>query len=724
MHYLFRLYLIPLLCFTFCEVAAQNTLRVTVRDSSTGEALTGATILLQHTTNGAATDVNGNAELANIADGNLTFEVSLIGYTKKTFNVLFPRTEVQPLKVLLAQNQSQLQEIVVTSTRTNSRIEDAPIKAEVLGQEDLTEENSIKPGNVSSILGDVSSIQIQQLSPVNNNSVVRMQGLDGKYTLLLRDGMPEYGGLSGGLSILQIPPLDLKQIEIIKGPSSTLNGGGAIAGVINFISKEPSDSNESVFTVNQSTLLETNFNAYLSGRKNSSGYTLLGSYTTQQAVDVNHDNFSDVPLLHSFLLHPRFFYDFNNALKLKLGFTALSENRTGGDMHAIASNIDSLHQFFTGTKTERQAVDIDINHTSGNKNTLSFKSTVNRFSRDEKSNLSAFNGVQWNEYSELFYSIPAKKSIILFGTNYLLDDFKKLSNDTFPVDDYMEHTFGLFAQYALTIPDKINLQAGMRSDYHSTYGWFLLPSAAVLFHAGKNFSIRLTGGTGYKTPNLLELTSNSFYENVPSLQLPSGIVAENSAGGTLEWSFKKIFANNTSLFINQTFFITQIRHSILQAYDTVADFYFNSTGPVTTKGIDNYIRISKEPYELYMGYTYTLPENPENAPPYLTYTPLHRAAFTFVIEATEDWRLGFETSYNGFQYREDGSKTSDYFFLAASVQFKTGHFTFVLNGENLLDYRQTKTEDIVRGSPANPQFKKLWAPVDGRVINFSVMLKL
>src|SRR5262249_34039229 len=153
-----------------------------------------------------------------------------------------------------------------------------------------------------------------------------------------------------------------KQIEIIKGPSSSLNGGGAIAGAINFISKEPSDSAEAAFTINQTTLRETNLITYLSGRKGNSGYTLLGSYTTQQAVDVNDDNFSDVPLLHSFFLHPRFFYDFNKKVKLKLGFTISSEDKTGGDMDAIESNIDSLHQFFINTKSERQAIDIDISH--------------------------------------------------------------------------------------------------------------------------------------------------------------------------------------------------------------------------------------------------------------------------------------------------------------------------------------------------------------------------
>src|SRR6202008_333350 len=101
------------------------------------------------------------------------------------------------------------------------------------------EENTIRPANIASILGDVSGGQIQQSSATSGNSNVRIQGLDGRYTQILRDGMPLYDGFSGGFGILTVPPLDLKQIELIKGSASTLYGGGAIGGLINLVSKRP-----------------------------------------------------------------------------------------------------------------------------------------------------------------------------------------------------------------------------------------------------------------------------------------------------------------------------------------------------------------------------------------------------------------------------------------------------------------------------------------------------
>jgi outer membrane receptor for ferrienterochelin and colicins len=109
----------------------------------------------------------------------------------------------------------------------------------------------MRPANVSMLLHESTGMQVQQTSAVSGNASIRVQGLDGRYTQLLKDGYPNFGNFASGLSILEIPPLDLKQVEIIKGPASTLYGGGAIAGVVNFISKTPKEKGEYNFILNQ-----------------------------------------------------------------------------------------------------------------------------------------------------------------------------------------------------------------------------------------------------------------------------------------------------------------------------------------------------------------------------------------------------------------------------------------------------------------------------------------
>jgi len=132
-------------------------------------------------------------------------------------------------------------------------------------------------------------------------------------------------------------------------------------------------------------------------------------------------------------------------------------------------------------------------------------------------------------------------------------------------------------------------------------------------------------------------------------------------------------------------------------------------------------------WEIYLGYTFTIAERkylPTNQ--FMPLTPKNRMAFT-LLRAFEEtgWRFGIEASYNGRQIRFDESKTPGYLFTAAMIEKKLNEkVKFVLNGENLFDYRQSRIEPIFTGSITNPSFKELWAPIDGRVINLAMFIKL
>ena len=101
-------------------------------------------------------------------------------------------------------------------------------------------------------------------------------------------------------------------------------------------------------------------------------------------------------------------------------------------------------------------------------------------------------------------------------------------------------------------------------------------------------------------------------------------------------------------------------------------------------------------------------------------------AFTLVRPFEEAGiKFGIEASLNGKQIRFNGTKTPGYLFAAAMIEKKINDkIKFVLNGENLFDYRQSRIEPLFTGSITNPQFHALWAPIDGRVINLAVFIKL
>ena len=255
---------------------AQHTFRAVVKDRATNTAMTGVIVGDKHG-HGGTTDDSGKVFIGGIDTSPDTFYFTFLGYQSDSFTTDFRQNTLH--EVFLYADDKQLDEVVfVSSTRTNERIENAPIKVEVLGKEEMEEENTIRPANIASILGDVSGVQIQQSSATSGNTNVRIQGLSGQYTQILRDGMPLYDGFSGGFGILQIPPLDLRQVELIKGSASTLYGGGAIAGLINLISKKPGDEKEAIFTLNATSLQEQDVNAYFAKRYKKVGYTFFAGF--------------------------------------------------------------------------------------------------------------------------------------------------------------------------------------------------------------------------------------------------------------------------------------------------------------------------------------------------------------------------------------------------------------------------------------------------------------
>ena len=123
----------------------------------------------------------------------IQLKFSHTGFKEIDTTILYKANE--DITILMEPEDGQLEEVViVSSSRTNSRIEDLPTKVEVLGSEEVHEENGIKPGNIASLLGDIAGIQIQQTNAATGNADMRIQGLQGKYTQILRDGMPLFGG--------------------------------------------------------------------------------------------------------------------------------------------------------------------------------------------------------------------------------------------------------------------------------------------------------------------------------------------------------------------------------------------------------------------------------------------------------------------------------------------------------------------------------------------------
>jgi iron complex outermembrane receptor protein len=719
-----RLLIAILFLNVFGTIQAQNIFKAILKDENTKETLVYANVVLEDTENGAVSDTTGLVELKNIPNGKQTIIFSYVGYRTKEKSFRFPLQEKMPITIYL-EKAVDLDAVVVYSTRTNNRIKEIPTRIEVLGNEEVVEETAINPGNISKLLGETSGIQVQHTSAISGNVSFRIQGLPGKYTQLLQDGFPIYSGFSSGLSLLQIPPLDLQQVEIVKGSASTLYGADAIAGIVNLITKKPSEKPEFSVLVNQTHKGGTDFSSFYTAKKDNLGVSMLASINTQKAVDVNGNSFTDIPKYNRAVFSPKIFYDFNKNNHLYIGFSSVIEDRTGGDIKAINDKADSLHSFFEQNKTKRLNTNLKYENIGDNGNVFTAKASYGSFDRRMKTNTNIFSGVQNNIFAELSYFINSEKHKLVSGVNFYSDDFQQFNPDNFSLN-YSHQTVGVFAQDNWSLTDKLFLEPGIRYDYNIQNGGFFLPRLALMYKFSKKFFTRLSGGMGYKLPT--PFTDEAERTRYQMVMMPKNLKVEKSIGANLDFNFKTPLFDELFLSFNQAFFITNINNPIIVNPDSLQNQIIsvqNAQGRILSKGINTNIRLSLDELVLYIDYTYLDAQKTYDSNNQLELTPQNRLTTTLAYEDEEEgWKAGLEAFYYGNQYLENGCKSTDYWLLGASVQKRFGHFTIALNVENILDIRQTKYENIVSGPINNPTFNELYAPLDGFVGNMVIKFDL
>ena len=708
---------------------AQSPLRVLVRDERTKTALPGVTVAIPSLSLGAATDADGRATLPNVSAGTYQVQFSSIGYAARTLSFTLPQAGDAPALVELEPSSLELQGVVVEATRTGSRIEDVPVRIEVLGPEELAEKGSMKPANIAMLLTEASGIQPQFTSANSGSVAFRIQGLDGRYTQLLRDGFPLYGGFSQGLSLVQIPPLDLRQVEIIKGASSALYGGDAIAGLVNLVSKTPTETPELNVLLNQTHKGGRDLTAFYTGRTGKLGLTLLATQNTQQARDVSGDSFTDLPQVQATTVNPRLFYYVSDSTTLYAGLNATVETRAGGYLPALDN--PATAGYTERNRSDRYSTQLRLDTRLGGKRVLTVKNSVSSFTRRIEAGRNYFAGRQLSTYSEASLLVPLGAHRAVFGGNVLTDDFRETAAvAALGARDYQYQTYGLFAQDDWRVLENLTLQAGLRTDYQRPYGLFVLPRFSALYKAGEHVSLRAGGGGGYKAPTIFSSTTEQqAYVNVRPLDVAK-LQAETSRGLNADVTVRGRL-DELNISLNQAVFYTRLDHTLIpdpaQLALGVTDFR-NAASPITARGLETNLRLGVEGLQFFTAYTFTDTRQTYDLsqPAELPFVSRHRLVLTTVYAAEKSFRLGLEGTYNGPQYLGEGTRQGRGFWLLGVLGEKifAPHFSVVLNVENFLDVRQTRFEPVVLGTPAAPTFRPLYAPLDGIVGNVALKITL
>lgn len=702
---------------------AQTTLSFKILDKETQEPLAGATVFANANL-GAIADAEGIAKFTNLTTNSIRLRFSFIGYETQTNTYSLPYEGNLPILIFMEHDEEEMEEVIITTTRDSRNIEDIPTRIEFLGAEELQEKTVMRSANIAMLLRESTGIQMQVTSPSSANQSIRIQGLDGRYTQLMKDGFPLYSGFSGGLSIMQIPPLDLQQVEVIKGSNSTLYGGGAIAGLVNLVSIRPAEEALSKLMFDQTTAGGTTINGFHASENGKWAYTVFGSAHKQNAFDANDDQFSDLPETKSFTVNPTLFYNPSESIQLRLALNGTFEDRLGGTLSAIENKEATQQDYLLANESKRMSYQLSYSKRWDENRSLTIKNSLLQFDRQIGQFQYTFDGQQTATFSEATYTFGGNKNGWQIGANLYSDQFSEGSVGG--NRGYSQITSGVFIQQNTQLNDQWFLETGLRMDFNNDHGLFTLPRLSVMYKTNEKLTFRLGGGLGYKLPTVFtEDAERLSFNGIDSFDL-SNLEAERSYGGNFDINYKTTFGSNWTFSINQLFFYTELNQPlVLQEQGLTGTYsYQNADGSLRSQGLETNLKLTYNDFKLFLNYALIDTElgydNINNQKPL---TAKHNIGAVLVYEEHEKWRIGLESYYTGRQFRSDYSETNDYWLVGFMALRKFEKISLYVNFENFTDTRQSRFENINLSNSPSPDLLEVWAPMDGFILNGGIILE-
>jgi outer membrane receptor for ferrienterochelin and colicins len=707
--------------------SAQYRVVVRISNEDSRQPIVGASVMIKGLNKGGVSDSLGVVRLEGLVGGSCELQISCTGFGSREVKMVVPLRDAGELPVKLEPDVEMLGDVVVSSSRINGRIRDLPTRVEVLGTEDMEEETSMHPSNVAMLLSEASGIQTQQTSASSGNVQIRILGLDGKYTQLLKDGFPMYSGFGNGLSVMQIPPLDLSQVELIKGSSSSLYGGDAIAGIINFISKKPGVRPAWNVLANETMRGGTDVGSFYAGRGKRWGLTLLNTFTHQEPVDIHNDGFTVLPKLTAFTVNPKLFWYPTDSTTVSLAVNTTVDRRVGGDLVAVKDGPTAAHPYTEDNKSDRDYYQLEAVRHLGGGQLLTIRNSTSLFNRSIAITDYRFSGRQWSTFSEASYLLPWGRHKTVAGMNFLTDRFNEDRRTDSLVRDFRFVTTGLFVQDDWTLGPRWVLETGVRDDYQNRYGNFLLPRVSVLYKLSEEWSLRTGGGLGYESPTIFEAqTEETAYKHV--LPIGSGVRAERSAGVSADVIYAGTIGEDMRVVLDQAFFYTRVARPLVldsvSANGSRYAYFLNAGQAYTTRGFETSLRLKQDDWSLFAGYTCVDARTGVASLPHIALAPRSKVVFDLANEKDGDYRVALEAFYTGPQYLYDGSKARDYWVTGLLLEKVIGRVSLVLNFEDLTDTRQTRFRSVVVPPVTDPTFREIYAPLEGFLVNLAVKVRI
>ncbi len=623
-------------------------------------------------------------------------------------------------------DERTLEAVIVEATRSGRLLQDEPMRVEVINREEIEEKAIMRPGNIATMVSETGGIRVQVTSPALGAANVRVQGLYGRYTQILSDGLPLYGGQASSLGLLQIPPTDLRQVEVIKGSATSLYGASALGGVINLVSRRPGDSLENELLLNLTSRDGQDLTAYSAlPLSDTLGFSLTAGAHRQGLQDFDTDGWIDMPGYERWTARPRLFWEGANGAEVYATLGYMTEQRDGGNRSGRTVPDGSFFPQNQDTTRLDGGLIADIPLSESVSGQFRASGTV----QDHEHRFGAL--IEEDQHES--YLLEASVSGGSGGTNWVAGaalQSEVYSSAAFPAFDYTYDVPGLFGQVDHDVSDVLSVSLSGRLDDHSEYGTQLSPRLSVLYKPG-DWTIRGSVAEGFfaPTPFVEEIEA----AGLSRLEPLSGISEETAQTASLDIGYKR-----GGLEGNATFFASDVDGvTVLEAFASVpggvADRVrlVNADGVSQLRGTELLLRYLWGDFKLTGSYLYT--DSSERIAAgggrqTIALTPEHTAGMVAMWERHGEFRLGLEMYYTGEQRVEDSpyrTVSKPYLDVGILGEITIGPASWFINAENILNVRQTREEPLLlpQRAPDGQWTTDIWSRNDGFVLNGGVRLK-
>jgi outer membrane receptor for ferrienterochelin and colicins len=691
---------------------AQEPARLRIEVRSEDRPVRDAEVVINGVTQ--RTDTQGVA-IFTVSSGSTDIVVFKSGFAPTSASVDVVANQQQTATIELNRAASVEEHVTVSATRTDRGIEDQPMRVEVVDREEIDEKVMMTPGDVVMLLNETGGMRVQATSPSLGAASIRIQGMKGRYTRFLSDGLPLFGE-QVSLGLMQIPPLDLGRVEVIKGVASSLYGAGAMSGVVNLVSRRPETKPERQVLLNASTRGATDAGLWYSTPLSTAwGFTLLGSANGQPRSDVNGDAWSDLPKYERVVARPRVFWDNHAGRSFFATVGGTWEDRTGGTMPEMT--LPSGAPYVEALDTRRADVGAAFQALSTNGLVWSARGSWSTQHQDHRFGEVIERDVHDTGFAEVTVRRAIAHHTVVIGTALEHDRFQPLDTPQFA---YNYATPGVFVQDDVDIARWLAVSGSARLDHHNVFGTFLSPRLSALFRQGQ-WSSRMSFGTGFfpATP----ITEETEAAGLSRLSVVGPLKAERG----------------TSTSIDLTRVVGPLSATLTGFFSRVADpidvertdryLLRNLLNPTMNTGVEVIAIWKTEDFSFVANYAFVHSrEDTDEGPADIPLTPRHSVGLDAAWDLGDVWRLGVEWYYSGVQrldanpYREQSAPYSVFGVLASR---RLGRVFLFINGENLTDVKQTNWDPLLRPSRGvdGRWTVDAWAPLDGRVINGGVRVR-